>query len=154
MGSPASTCLQYVQTICLIVLTGFSVLIAYRQMEIAAAKWKHDLYERRYRVFDAMRNLLEEILYNAAASEEGMRSFMLATGDAKFLFDDSLTKYIMEWREHAKQLRSLKETMADAPVDDRNKASASMEANKHLNWLIQQKDGLADKFSSDLSLYK
>jgi hypothetical protein len=65
--------------------------IAKEQADIAREKLRHDLYERRYRVFDATRKLLCEIAVHRIASDDELRSFVIGTGDAAF-----------QWRGEAK----------------------------------------------------
>lgn len=66
-----------------------------------ARKLQHDLYDRRYAVFQAVRRFLNEASVRKIVSDETVRSFVLGTSDATFLFDDKLAAYLTEIREHA-----------------------------------------------------
>jgi hypothetical protein len=54
-------------------------------VDIAEEKLRHDLFEKRYRVFDAARKLLCEVTVHRSASDEDLRAFTIGIGDAVFL---------------------------------------------------------------------
>ena len=51
--------LQYLQTFALIAIPAVGACLAWQQVQIARVKLQHDLYDRRYRVFEATRKLLQ-----------------------------------------------------------------------------------------------
>lgn len=156
MSSSSSTLpawLQYLQALAVLFIAVVGAWIAFRQMEIADARLQLDHYDRRYRVFDAARTLLSEILVHGNSSDEVINAFLLGTGDAPFLFDDSLTEYLREMRKHATSLLGIKMAMEALPAGA-EKARASKTAGEHQMWLVQQQDGLADRFRPVLQLNK
>jgi hypothetical protein len=122
-------------------------------MQIADARLQHDLYDRRYRIFDAARRLLSEIIIHGNATDEALRAFVLGTSDALFLLDDDLAKYLAEMSQHARALVAIKIAMEALPVGEQ-KANASKVAIDHQMWLVEQLDDLADKFRPVLRLNK
>jgi hypothetical protein len=54
--------LQDLQTFALIAIPAVGACLAWQQVQIARVKLQHDLYDRRYRVFEATRKLLAETL--------------------------------------------------------------------------------------------
>lgn len=125
--------------------------IAKEQANIAVEKLRHDLYDRRYRVFDAARNLLCEIAVHRIASEDDLRSFVIGTGDAVFLFDDDVSGQLVEIRNRAQKLQSLHYLMRPMPVGPQRTDFANQEAEQ-FTWLVQQLEGLVDKFKPFLKL--
>jgi hypothetical protein len=77
---------------------------AKQQADIAGEKLRHDLYEKRYRVFDAARKLLCEVAVHRSASDDDLRAFVIGTGDAVFLFNDGLSGHLVEMRDRAQKL--------------------------------------------------
>lgn len=125
--------------------------IAKEQVDIAREKLRHDLYERRYRVFDAARKLLCEIAVHGTASEDDLRAFVIGTSDAAFLFDDDLAKFLEEMRGRAQKLQSLIQAMESMPVGDQ-KTNTEKQRSEHFMWLWQQLDGLVTRFKPLLKI--
>ena len=57
-------------------------LVAYRQWVLARNKLKLDLFERRFAVYEAARNLLASIMTSGKAKDAEIFKFMVATRDA------------------------------------------------------------------------
>ena len=89
--------------------------LAWQQVQIARVKLQHDLYVRRFRVFDAARRFVANICSNGTTTDEDVRAFIVGTGDAVFLFDDALGKYLDEMRSRASEMQS-----RNAFLDDRS----------------------------------
>jgi hypothetical protein len=142
---------QVLQALAVPVIAAVGAWVAIQQMWIARVKLRHDLYDRRYAVFHATRRLLDEVISNKIVSGDTLRSFVLGTADAQFLFDDTLAAYLKEMRDHAAKHQSINITMESMPAGD-EKAAASKAAGEHLLWLIDQIDGLAGRFRSFLIL--
>jgi hypothetical protein len=142
---------QVLQALAVPVIAGVGAWVALQQMQIARTKLQHDLYDRRYAVFQAVRRFLDEASVRKIVSGETFRAFALGTADAAFLFDDSLAAYLKEMRERAAKAQSIFSVMEDMPAGD-EKARASKAAGEQFIWLMQQIDGLADKFRPFLTL--
>jgi hypothetical protein len=129
--------------------------IARRQVEIAGEKLRHDLYEKRYRVFDAARKLLCEVAVHRNASDDDLRAFVIGTGDAVFLFNEDLSGYLLEIRDRAQKLQSLEHFLDKEnllPVGPKREAAVT-ESTQLFNWLVDQlKEGLVEKFKPFLKL--
>ena len=145
--------LQSAQALAVIAIAAFGAWIAFRQMQIANSKLLHDLYEKRYRIYDATRTMLNEAVQHQTMSQETLRAFILGTGDATFLLSDELAGYLVEMSEHARRMQAITITMEALPVGD-EKARASRAAGADREWLVNQIDGLAAKFEPCLRLSK
>jgi hypothetical protein len=124
-------------------------------MYLARVKLQHDLYDRRYAVFQAVRRFLDEAVSERIVSGETFRAFALGTADAAFLFNDQLAGYLKEMRDHAAAAQStytVIEAVPDMPHDQR--AAASKAAGEHFSWVINQIDGLSERFRPFLTLDK
>jgi len=76
---------QVLQALAVPVIAAVGAWIALQQMYIARVKLQHDLYDRRYAVFEAVRRFLDEAVSQKIVSPETLHSFALRTGDALFL---------------------------------------------------------------------
>jgi hypothetical protein len=144
---------QIMQALAVPLIAGVGAWVAVQQMRIARVKLQHDLYDRRYAVFEAVRRFLDEAVSAKIVSPETFRSFALRTGDAPFLFDDRLAAYLKEMRDHAAKAQSIYSVMETMPAGDQ-KAAASKAAGEHFVWLVNQIDGLPEKFRPFLRLDK
>jgi hypothetical protein len=125
--------------------------VAKEQADIAREKLRHDLYERRYRVFDAARKLLYEIAVHRIASEDDLRAFVMGTDDAVFLFDDDLSGQLVEIRNRAQKLQSLDQLMEPMPVGPQ-RSNFVIQGEEQYTWLAKQREGLVDLFKPFLKL--
>lgn len=151
---PSSTLplwVQVLQALAVPVIAGVGTWIALQQMHIGRTKLQHDLFDRRYAVFQAVRRFLDEASVRKIVSPETLHAFVLGTADAAFLFDDRLAAHLKEMREHATKAQSIFTVMEDMPAGD-EKARASKAAGEHFNWLMHQIDGLAERFRPFLTL--
>lgn len=121
------------------------------QAHTAREKLRHDLYDRRYRVFDAARRLLAQIASQRIASDEDLRRFVIDTGDAMFLFDDDMDAHLKEIRSRAQKLQTLDSLMEPMPVGPQ-RTSFVNKREEQFTWLVSQLDGLVDTFKPFLKL--
>jgi hypothetical protein len=144
---------QALQALAVPVIAAVGAWVAVQQMVIARVKLQHDLYDRRYAVFDAVRAFLNEAISSKIVSPETFRMFALKTAEAEFLFVNGLAAYLREMREHASKAQSIYITMQQMEPGDQ-KAAASRAASEHTMWLINQIDGLTARFRPFLMLEK
>src|SRR5690348_5990233 len=72
-----------------------------------------DLFEPRFKVYNAAKSLLVDIQRNAIISEEALYSFMTGTTDAAFILDDQVAAYLEEIRLHAIELMQARHAWRD-----------------------------------------
>jgi hypothetical protein len=75
--------------------------IAEQQAELAAVRLQHDLFDRRFAIYEAARTMLMEVFRRGDASNEALGIFLRDTQKAVFVFDQSLTDYLAELRKQA-----------------------------------------------------
>jgi hypothetical protein len=122
-------------------------------VRMARVKLQHDLFDRRYRVFDATRILLANICAKGNASEEDQRAFVLGTGEAAFLFNDDLTRYLEEMGRRVVVLQNCRHMLETLPVGvERTKVVDVM--TDHRMWFHVELSSLVSKFEPFLKLDK
>lgn len=85
-------------------LAAFGVsLIAFRQYQVARAKFKLDLFERRLEIFTETRRFLLESLRPDPALGE-LDAFVVMLDRATFLFGDDIRSYIQQAMHHRGEL--------------------------------------------------
>ena len=93
--------LQYCQAFALILFPLIAAYVAWKQMDIAAKKLQHDLYERRYKIYEATREMLGAVLSKAQLTDEEFFKFSRTTADAIFIFDDKVVKFLERLKKDA-----------------------------------------------------
>lgn len=123
----------------------FAVYVAYQQLRTARAKFKLDLFEKRFQVFAGTRKFLSMILQKANVDLGALFDYRAAIGEASFLFGNHLTDYLAEIDRRALHLHTLHETMEPLPRGDERSRLAN-EISEELKWLIDQLPELKKRF--------
>jgi hypothetical protein len=146
--------LQNLQTVALISIPLVGVWIAWQQMEIARARLRHDLYDRRIKVFEAVRDLLlREILPNAIPSDEGIRHFVRGTADAGFVMSEDIRTYLDDITRKVVRLKTVANRLNEDALRGReDRSNLADEEADLLRWLASQYNVAVEKFRPFLSL--
>jgi hypothetical protein len=115
--------MQWGQALGVIAVSGLGAWIAFKQVKIATAKLNLDLYDRRFKVFEAARDLVTHVMREAQVGLGDIRSFNFGVADATFLFDTDVESYLATLRKKAIALRTKVEQLRgmDEPGERRNR---------------------------------
>jgi hypothetical protein len=101
---------------------GLTALIAFSAFLVALAQWRMareklrlDLFERRYRVFDATKVFLTSIFRTGRIDPQNQHDFRAATRDCVFLFRSGVGSYLEVLNEKAARLQYLRERTDTGP---------------------------------------
>jgi hypothetical protein len=72
------------------------ILIACAQLRITGIRLTHDLFERRYAIYDAARTFIQIICQKHTTTVEERSLFYYKTGNAIFVLDKKLAAYLDE----------------------------------------------------------
>jgi hypothetical protein len=127
-------------------VVGLSVaFIALQQWRLARHRFRLDLFDKRYRVYEATAQFLAVIMAHADFQDEDLRVFTIGTRDAAFLFPKRITEHIHQIRCRAIDMRLFQTQFARLPVGEER--SKLVEKNSvELKWLLQEMQQLADTF--------
>jgi hypothetical protein len=75
--------------------------IARQQADLATVRLKHDLFDRRFEIYETVFAFLIEIVQDSNISPEGMSKFVRGTQKAVFVFDQSVVDYFEQLRTQA-----------------------------------------------------
>ena len=111
--------------------------VAWQQWQIARNRLRLDLFDRRYKIYDATRKFLATIIREARFEDQQLFEFGAATADAEFLFDSPVVDYLSEIRKRAVNLRTHQKVYEHMPVADERSRHVRAEHDE-LVWLTEQ----------------
>ena len=113
------------------------VAVAWQQWRVAEDKLRLDLFDRRYKVYDATRKFLAVILREATFTDSQLFEFYGGTSDAEFLFGVDVVEYLAQIRNRAVDMRTHQDLYEHLPVGDERSRHVNA---KHgdLSWLNDQ----------------
>lgn len=127
-------------------------LIAYRQWRLAQNKLKLDLFERRFSVYEAARNLLGSIITSGKAKDEEIFKFMVATREAKWVLNAQVAEYLDKQLYHkAIDLQTLSSVLEGVPMGEERTTNVHKQAEIK-KWFLAQYDVLDEYFEPFLQL--
>jgi hypothetical protein len=134
-------------------IAAIGVVIAWRQASLTRIKLQHDLYDRRFAIFNAARRFLSIIARDARVNSDGLREFSLGTADAVFLTNRTIAAYLEEIRRRAIEVQILSAELEGEPVGP-ERSGLVQKRSEHLRWLRDQleKDDLVERFRPLLTL--
>jgi len=114
--------IQWPQAILILAISLLGAWIAYKQVRIATAKLNLDLYDRRFKVFEAARNLVSQVMREAHVGLGNIGAFNLGVADATFLFESDVEDYLTALRKKAIALHTKAEQLRgmEGPSERRN----------------------------------
>lgn len=126
--------------------------IAYRQWRLAQNKLKLDLFDRRFKVYEAARDLLASIMTRGKADDDELLKYMIATREAKWLLGAEIAEYLNKQLYHkAIDLQTLAAELKGIPVGELRTKNVRAQAEIK-KWFIAQYDVLDTLFAPFLQL--
>ncbi|MBN9087534.1 MAG: hypothetical protein J0J01_11550 [Reyranella sp.] len=130
---------------------GIGFYFAREQSRTARQKLRLDLFDRRFRVFEAARSFISVVLAHGGYEVRDLHAFLVGTIDAQFLLNDEIVLYLREIANRASKLHALKAASnPQSPGPD--KAALIKKHYEKLNWISEQIDVLANRFRPFLQL--
>ncbi|MGR3303850.1 MAG: hypothetical protein ACUZ8I_15295 [Candidatus Scalindua sp.] len=90
-----------------------------RQQLVNEEKFKLDLFDKRYKVFEATRYLFMQIIQSGDIDQHKIREFSVNTTETVFLFDDEIRKYLKKVLDEAVTLQVTNMKYKDLPVSSK-----------------------------------
>jgi hypothetical protein len=127
---------QWVFAVMMLLLVGGVSWIAYMQIRIATANYNLELYDKRYRVFEAAEAFLRHLLVEGKVSDFALNEFNIGIAGAVFLFDNDLNIYLDALRRRSLSLSALTDQLAlmECDAEGRDEVIDKIDA-----WLIDFK---------------
>ena len=126
---------------------GVSVaIVAWLQWWVALNKLRLDLFDRRYKVYDATRNFLGAIIREAKFTNSELFEFYARTSDAEFLFGADVTEHLEKIRKRAVHLQTAQKIYDPLPVGE-ERSKHVQAAHDDLLWLTDQITSISKTFA-------
>ena len=124
--------------------------IAWQQWRTNRLRLKHELFDRRYALYEKIAGFIAEILVKGKVTANAETRFLQETKSVIFLFDKEIQEFTEEIYRKAVDLHALEATLDNLNVDERALNDAKQHAIK--DWFSSQLDGCTLRFSRSLSL--
>jgi hypothetical protein len=121
-------------------------IIAALQWRVADNKLRLDLFDRRYKVYDATRKFLAVIFREANFKDSELFEFYTGTSDAEFLFGAEVVKHLEQIRKRAIDMRTAQTIFDPLPVGE-ERSKHVQAAHDDLKWLTDQITALSQTFA-------
>jgi hypothetical protein len=123
--------------------------IAERQAHLAAVRLQHDLFERRFVIFDAAMSLVKEAIRDQTVSRDERARFAVNTAPAAFLLSDELNVYLDELGKQAIALGALADMVEKGLGAGQ---SVPAERARLATWFLEQRQVVVEKFKPIMAL--
>ena len=151
--------LQWVQALGVPALAVAGAFIAYQQMRIARSQARtafvraqHDMFPKRFEVYEAASTFLATIVSHGKVSQDDFHRVYKFTNAARFLFPPNVSVYLDKLGERASSWHATRSEMAAARQTGRTDAGLiEKEKEQHL-WLLDQLEELAKVFGPYLRI--
>ena len=121
-------------------------LIARQQAEVARNKLRLDLFDRRYRVFEAARTFLLAIASETPFDNSHVFAFDAGISDREFLFGSDVVDYLKEIKKRALDVRQQQRSFESSPNDEEHSKRVKTE-HKEFSWLTEQPTAMTKVFT-------
>jgi len=125
--------------------------IAHGQWAINRDKLKLDHYDRRFEVYQAMRELIVSVQSNGTTTDEELRKYLQRTRQAKFLLNAKIADFRKELYNRASRLQ-LSHKLREGPAPDKVHAAAANSRAENTTWFLEQEQAIEALFEPFLQL--
>jgi hypothetical protein len=126
-----------------------AVLIGVAQWWIARNKLKLDLFDRRWSVYVAVREMLAEMFTHGKTSVEAEQKFLHGIRGARWLFDEPVDRYLRTELWAKVTLLHAANTMLEPTAPPAGRADAAEKKREIMLWVTEQDvavDAMLDRF--------
>ena len=128
------------------------IIVAILQWSTNRNRLKHELFDRRYRVFSTTKDFLGYILRNGNMTQDAEREYLVGTTGSIFLFDVEIETFLNETLWHlAVELQTLEAELQGQPVGEVRSKNVK-EQREIKDKLMKELRNLDTKFSKYLHL--
>lgn len=144
--------MQWTQALGVIGIAGIGAWIAYRQSAIARARLNFDLFDKRYKVFEGVRDTILLVVQNAALKDKELASYNWAVVDAPFLFNEDIQRYVDDLRKKFARIGYLDGQIDFLPTNNPTRPRHIEEKYKLLGEIINELEEVKKRFRPYLNL--
>jgi hypothetical protein len=127
--------------------------LAHRQQRTNELRLKHELFERRYKVYDSLMAFLGRTLQEGKPSTESSFTFLRETNQAQFLFGPEIPDYLESVYKKGNALRSSERQLnSERQGDDEERSRMIKENTDLIKWFNDQPNMAGERFGKYLNL--
>lgn len=123
--------------------------VALQQMLIARTRLNHDLFDRRFAVYNATRKYIIKMLRDKGGSQEDGEEWYAVAITAPFLFDTEISDFLKDVSDRGSRIRG---RVGDKFIYEVPEHVA--EYNDHMMWLFAAQGKLEEKFQDSMNLFR
>jgi hypothetical protein len=131
-------------------LTVAVVIIAALQWRVANNKLRLDLFDRRYKVYDATRKFLAAICREGKFTDSERFEFEVGTSDAEFFFGADVVNHLAKIRKQALHLRTTQQLLQQPNTSDEELSRYADAQEQDFLWLGDQLTEITKTFTAYL----
>jgi hypothetical protein len=121
-------------------------VVAWLQWWVALNKLRLDLFDRRYKVYDATRKFLAGIFRDGKFTNSELFEFYAGTSDAEFLFGADVVEHLAQIRKRALHMQTAQTLYEPMPVGDERSLHVKA-AHDDVLWLTDQITAITKTFA-------
>ena len=135
-----------------------AALVALGNLWVAREKFRLDLFDRRFKIFEGARRLISHAVQTGGVEQTALWEFRAAVIEKEFLFSDGIVEYLNEMDQHAVRAYTQgiaeKQRVGEAPnAEVAVQWQAGREANEvAMTWLLEQLQQLHARFAPDMRI--
>ena len=130
--------------------------IAIRQFQIKELDLRLARYDKRFKVYQALKDFIADVIDNPKISPDAVRCFDIATNEASFLFEDDICDYLILVRQRSQEVGHLsleiEENLSANREMNERRSQLVRQKQESLNWFFDQFSASKKKFESYLSV--
>ena len=111
--------------------------IAWRQWKTAAYRFRLDLFDKRFAIYEAIIDFILSIRGGGKVSDEALSAFKDKTLPTRFLFNDDIAEYITEIKEKAIDVQTYSAEVKGMP-EGKERIETLRQSSDARKWLYKQ----------------
>ena len=138
-----------------VTISGLTAFFVFRQLNLTKSALKIDAFERRSRVYDAIREYIGTVLEMGSTDQKIIKSFLVNTRHAEFLFKDKEILKLIDTLFHKGLDLELNEKLLnslDGPSSVEERKKLAEEHNILLKWFSDQLEVVKTIFREHLNI--
>lgn len=143
--------IELISALSIPVIATIAAYVAWQQWKINERRLKHELFDRNFKVYDAILRFIGSVMVNGKAKDEHLSEFQRETRAAKFLLDDGVVSLIDELYEKTVDLQTLDAELEGLPVGEK-RSRLVKKRSEIKKWLYRQTGELDRRFEKTLAL--
>lgn len=150
-------CSTTLSVIATIIIAAAGVFISWLQWSLNRQKLRLDLYDRRAKIYEDVKNFIH-IAAGEDLPEEELNRFRLCSWQADFLFDPEIPAYLYQLALHGDLLSGHNRRIREINTRDfdvkthRYHDALAREVDNEVHWFLRQLDQVTEKFHKYLSM--